>query len=83
MIDHSYSIITHEIPKLDSRNLSFVAKLSELCIDVDGLHIDNPYPNRACFGSTQVEAMISASDALRSWLKTKHAARSLVGSWVA
>jgi len=77
MIDHSYSIITRKVPQANSRTLSFAAKLGELRIVVDEMRIDHRYPNRECFGHTQVEAMISASDALRAWLITEHFQGSL------
>jgi len=82
MIDHSYSIIMREIPQVNSHIRSFAAKLGDLHIVVDGLRIDSRFPNIERFGSTRIEAMISASDALRSWLNAERAERSLVGSQI-
>mgnify|MGYP001079041865 CR=1 FL=1 len=82
MIDYSYSIITREVSQANSRKLSFAAKLGNLHIVVDGLRIDNQFPNIEHFVSTRIEAVISASDALRSWLNAERAERSLVGSQI-
>jgi hypothetical protein len=82
LIDHSYSIITREVSPVDSLMLAFAAKLGDLHIVVDRLRIDNRFPNIEHFGSTRIEAMISASDALRSWLNAERAERSLVGSQI-
>lgn len=73
MIDHSYSISTREVSPTNLRKLSFAAKLTNLRIVVNGLRIDKQYPNKEYFGNTQIEAMVSASDALRSWLTVESA----------
>jgi hypothetical protein len=82
MIDHNYSIITRKVSQANSLMLAFAAKLGDLHIVMDGLRIDNRFPNIERFGSTRIEAMIYASDALRSWLNTERAERSLVGSQI-
>lgn len=83
MIDHYYAIITREVDQTATRKLTFAAKLSELCVLADGLRIDSQYPNKECFGNTRIEAMVSASDALRVWLSAESTKRNPAGSRVA
>ncbi|GAB4528972.1 MAG: hypothetical protein OHK0046_48450 [Anaerolineae bacterium] len=67
MIEHSYAILMREDPSAPSCKLSFAATPGELPIVADGPCVDK-LPTENALEIPQVEAMRSASHALRSWL---------------
>lgn len=67
-MNHSYEIVTHEVDDSSSGQRQFIARLTNVYIEVGGKCIEAPYPNRQFEGVTYISAMLKANNAFQCWL---------------
>lgn len=67
-MNHSYRTVTCEVDETSAHQRYFAARLTSVCVEIDGKRIEAPYPNAQFEGATYSSAMLKATGAFREWL---------------